>query len=68
MMDIMRKDNGYFLRQKIKDEADVFEANLRRNYGRRLSQEEISERRMRYEGERYLCIAIIKKDTGDNAL
>jgi hypothetical protein len=61
----MRKDNGYFFRQKIKDEADLFEANLRRNYGWRLSSEEISERRVRYEGERYLCMESIKKNTSD---
>ena len=65
MMDLMRKDNDYFIRQKIKDEADVFEDNLRRNYGRRLSQEEISERRVRYEGERYFCITSIGRNTSD---
>ena len=65
MMDFIRKNDEYLLRQDIKDEADVFEANLRRNYGRRLSKEEILERRVRYEGERYLCIVNIKRKADD---
>ncbi|MBS3128999.1 hypothetical protein J4410_07700 [Candidatus Woesearchaeota archaeon] len=48
-----KKEEEYRLRELIRDEADLFEASLKRNYSWRISSEKIGRRRIIYEEELY---------------